>query len=108
MQGMPSIDWARASSDPRFLALLRRRSRFLWALMAFSVGYYFLLPVGAAYQQALFRTRIYGPLNVGLVFALSEFVVAWLVAYLYTRAASRDFDRLAQAIVDGYAAESEG
>jgi uncharacterized membrane protein (DUF485 family) len=108
MPQTPSIDWARVSADPRFLALAARRTRFLWRLMGFSVAYYFLLPVGAAYAQHVFRIRLYGPINVGLLFALSQFVVAWFVAFLYTRAASRDFDRLAREIVDGCVAGSGG
>jgi uncharacterized membrane protein (DUF485 family) len=36
--------------------------------------------------------------NVGLAFALSEFLMAWLVAFLYSRVANREFDRLAMDI----------
>jgi uncharacterized membrane protein (DUF485 family) len=108
MSQTPSIDWARVSADPRFLALATRRARFLWSLMGISVVYYFLLPVGAAYALDFFRIRLFGPINVGLVFALSEFVVAWFVAFLYTRVASRRFDRLAQEIVDASFVRSGG
>jgi uncharacterized membrane protein (DUF485 family) len=58
-----------------------------------SVVYYFLLPIGAAYYQDLFKVRVWGVVNVGLLFALSEFVVAWAIALVYSRKASRDFDR---------------
>ena len=70
-----TIDWVAIEAHPRFQELHRRKSRFLWGLMTFSVLYYFLLPIGAAYAPALFRHRVWGPLNVGLVFALSEFVI---------------------------------
>jgi uncharacterized membrane protein (DUF485 family) len=93
-----SVDWVALEAHPRFRELHRRKSRFLWGLMAFSVLYYFLLPVGAAYWPALFRHRVWGPLNVGLLFALSEFVVAWLIAFLYSRHASRHFDSMAAEI----------
>src|SRR4029453_7702147 len=74
-----SVDWVAIEAHPRFRELHRRKSRFLWGLMAFSVLYYFLLPIGAAYWPALFPHRVWGPINVGLLFALSEFAVAWLV-----------------------------
>ncbi len=76
-----------------------RRARFLWGLMVFSVVYYFLLPIGAAYFQELFRIKVWGPVNVGLVFALSEFVVAWGIAFFYARRANAEFDPMAAEIV---------
>jgi uncharacterized membrane protein (DUF485 family) len=98
-----SVDWDAVIADPRFQALHRRKSTFLWGLMAFSVAYYFLLPVGAAYFHELFARRVWGPINVGLVFALSEFVVAWGVAVYYSKVANAEFDRLAQDIADDVA-----
>lgn len=98
-----SIDWIAIEAHPRFQELHRRKSRFLWGLMAFSVLYYFLLPVGAAYWPGLFRRQVWGAVNVGLLFALSEFAVAWLVAFFYSRHASRTFDAMAAEI--GRAAE---
>lgn len=92
------IDWIVIEAHPRFQELHRRKSRFLWGLMAFSVLYYFLLPVGAAYWTQLFRRQIWGPVNIGLVFALSEFIVAWFVAFIYSRHASRHFDAMAAEI----------
>jgi len=67
-------------------------------LMAFSVVYYFLLPIGAAYFQDLYKIRVWGVVNVGLLFALSEFAVAWTIALVYSRRANREFDALAAAI----------
>ena len=94
-------DWRALEADARFQALHRRKVRFLWGLMAFSVAYYFALPVGAGYFPELFRTRLAGPINVGLLFALSEFVVAWLVAFVYARRAGAEFDALAAEISAG-------
>jgi uncharacterized membrane protein (DUF485 family) len=63
--------------------------------MVFSVAYYFLLPVGAAYFQDLFKVKVYGPVNVGILFALSEFIVAWAIAFYYARKANAEFDTAA-------------
>ena len=93
-----SIDWAAVIADPRFQRLRRRKTAVLWGLMAISVAYYFALPIGAAYFQDLFRIRVWGVINVGLLFALSEFFVAWAIAFYYSRIANREFDRLAAEI----------
>ena len=65
--------------------------------MAFSVVYYFALPLGAAYLTDVFKIKVWGPINVGLVFALSEFIVAWGIAFIYSRRAAQ-FDAMAEAI----------
>jgi uncharacterized membrane protein (DUF485 family) len=43
--------------------------------------------------------KVWGPLNVGILFALSEFVVAWAVAYYYARRANREFDAMARELI---------
>jgi uncharacterized membrane protein (DUF485 family) len=90
--------------DPRFMSLPRRKTTFLWGLMAVSVAYYFLLPVGTAYFQDLFKIRVWGVVNVVLLFALSEFVVAWAIAFTYSRKASRDFDWMTADIATDFGA----
>jgi uncharacterized membrane protein (DUF485 family) len=40
--------------------------------------------------------------NIGLLFALTQFVVAWLVAFYYSRRAGSEFDRLAREIAADY------
>ncbi len=108
MQSADSIDWAAVIADPRFQRLHRRKSSFLWGLMAFSVAYYFALPIGAAYFQDVFRIRVFGVINVGLLFALSEFVVAWAIALFYSRIANREFDALAGEIAADVGRRSRG
>ena len=93
------VDWRAIAAEPRFQALHHKKSAFLWGLMVFSVVYYFLLPIGAAYFQELYKIKVWGPINVGLLFALSEFIVAWGIAFVYSRRANAEFDALASAIV---------
>ena len=97
-----NIDWNAVIADPRFQALHRRKQSFLTGLMIFSVVFYFLLPIGAAYFQDLYKTKVWGVVNFGLLFALFQFVVAWGVAIYYSRVANRDFDRMAREIAADY------
>ena len=96
------MDWIAIDQDPRFQALHAKKSRFLWGLMIFSIIYYFALPIGAAYFQDLYKTKVWGVVNFGLLFALLQFVVAWSVAIYYSRVANRDFDRMAREIAADY------
>jgi uncharacterized membrane protein (DUF485 family) len=94
------MNWAAIDADPRFQALHRKKTTFLWGLMIFSVIYYFMLPIGAAYFQDLFKIKVWGVVNVGILFALSEFVVAWTIAYVYSKKANAEFDTMAQEIIN--------
>lgn len=97
----PQLDWSAIDRDPRFRTLHARKASFLWGLMAFAIVYYFLLPIGAAYFTEIFKVKLFGVINFGIAFALSQFIVAWGMAYYYARRASQ-FDAMAQAIADEY------
>jgi len=102
MATAPNIDWNAVIADPRFQILHRRKQGFLTGLMIFSVFFYFLLPVGAAYFQDLYKVKVWGVVNFGLLFALLQFIVAWGIAIYYSRVANRDFDRMAREIAADY------
>ena len=72
--------------------------------MVFSLIYYFLLPIGAAYYQDLYKIKVWGVVNVGIVFALSEFIVAWGIAFIYSKKANAEFDAMAQEIINDFKA----
>ena len=93
------MNWQAIDADLRFQRLHREKSRFLWSLMAFAIAFYLMLPLGAAWFPEVFRTQVWGPVNVGLLFALSEFLMAWGVAFFYARVAGRRFDRMAEELL---------
>lgn len=94
-----SINWVAIDNDPRFQRLHSRKVAFLSWLMIFSTVYYFLLPIGAAYFQELFKTKVFGVVNFGILFALSQFIVAWGIAGYYT-AKAKEYDAMAQELID--------
>lgn len=95
---MKPMNWVAIDTDPRFQELHSKKTRFLWGLMVFSIVYYFLLPIGAGYFTDLFKIKVWGPINVGIMFALSEFIVAWGIAWIYARRANTEFDAMAVEI----------
>jgi uncharacterized membrane protein (DUF485 family) len=96
---MTSLEWGAIVADPRFQVLHRKKQAFLSGLMIFSVVFYFLLPIGAAYFPALYSIKVWGPINVGLLFALSQFAVAWGIAFYYSWRANNEFDAMARELV---------
>jgi len=100
MMSITPIQWNAVVRDARFVELHRRKSRFAWTLMAVSLAYYLTLLIAAAYFQNVFRLKVWGVLNVGLLFALSQFLMTWFITIYYVRTANSDFDKMALAIAD--------
>ena len=98
-----NIHWEAVEADPRFKSLHRDKNKFLWRMMLFALVYFFCLPIATAYFQAFFKIKIWGVINLGLMFALSQFVVAWLIAMIYAKRANAEFDvRAAELIKDAH------
>ena len=85
-------DWDVVAANPEFKALMRAKKRFIIPATLFFVAYYFALPILVGYAPKFMATPVLGPVNIAYLFALSQFFVAWFIAYLYVRAASR-FDQ---------------
>jgi uncharacterized membrane protein (DUF485 family) len=87
-----SPDWKSLAEKPQFVALMREKRRFVVRATVFFILYYFALPVLVGWFPELMKRRVAGPVNLAYLFALSQFVMAWVLAWLYVRAAER-FDR---------------
>ena len=97
-----SGDWERIAHSPAFEDLMAAKARFIVPATLFFVVYYFALPVLVGYAPEFMSRPVIGVVNIAYLFALSQFVVAWIIAWLYTRAASR-FDKQGEQILDDLA-----
>jgi uncharacterized membrane protein (DUF485 family) len=95
MSNVPN--WSAIASTERFRALLREKRRFLVPATLFFLVYYFALPILVGYFPELMKRTVWGPVNIAYLFALSQFVMAWILAGLYVRAAKR-FDTIAAGL----------
>ena len=96
----PKIHWSAISDDARFKALHGDKNKFLWCMMLFALIFYFLLPMSTAYFQPILKIKIWGVINLGLIFALSQFAIAWMIAIIYAKRANTEFDVRAKALVE--------
>src|SRR4030081_3137312 len=92
------VHWEGLEETPEFRELVRARWRFVAPATVFFLVYYFALPLSNGLFPSVMRTEIIGHINLAYVFALSQFVMAWLLAYFYIRQAGRVFDPLAEAV----------
>jgi uncharacterized membrane protein (DUF485 family) len=92
-------DWRKVEKCPDFRKLIQARKRFILPAFVFFCAYYFTLPVLAGWFPDLMKAKVFGPVNFGYLFALSQFFMAWTVALLYVRAANR-FDKMAKDVLE--------
>jgi uncharacterized membrane protein (DUF485 family) len=81
--------------DPEMVELERRHRRFVWPATVFFLIYYLALNVLAGTSPDLMGTKLVGEFTFGYLFALSQFLMAFVVAWVYSRWAARRIDPLA-------------
>ena len=96
--GQGDIDWIAAEKSPEFQELVSTRNRFVVPATIFFLVWYlgFIFLAGSA-KDFMGREFIFDGLTVGYVLALSQFVMVWVLAWVYIKKADRDFDPLARA-----------
>ena len=92
-------EWDRVAASREFKDLMATKKIFVIPAFVFFLAYYFALPILVGYAPAFMSTKVIGNVNLAYLFALSQFFMAWTVAWLYVRAAG-DFDKLAKDIID--------
>ena len=91
-------DWAAIERTPEFRALVRAKRAFIIPATLFFVVYYFALPALVGYWPDLMSTRVTGNINLAYLFALSQFVMAWVIMAIYIRRAQR-YDRMVEQLL---------
>ena len=97
----PTPDWEKLEEKPEFRALLARKAKFIISSTIFFVVYYFALLILVGWFPDFMKKEVLGRLNVAYLFALSQFFMAWGLAWIYTRQAAQ-WDKLAAAIIKNH------
>jgi uncharacterized membrane protein (DUF485 family) len=100
-------DWDRVAANQEFKDLLAAKARFIVPASLFFMTYYFTLPILVGYAPEFMSQPVIGPVNLAYLFALSQFFMAWTVAWLYMRAANR-FDEAGKRILSHLAQQKSG
>ena len=95
---LSAADWKSISADPDFQRLLAAKRRFLVPATIFFIVYYLALPISVGYFPEIMKQPVWGRLNWAYLFALSQFLMTWIMAGLYVSAARR-WDQQSAALV---------
>jgi uncharacterized membrane protein (DUF485 family) len=91
-------DWDAIAADADFKRLLVSKARFIIPATLFFIVYYFTLPVLVGWFPKFMDQKVLGEVNLAYLFALSQFFMAWILAFLYMAAAA-GWDRQAAALL---------
>jgi uncharacterized membrane protein (DUF485 family) len=100
-------DWDRVAANEEFKDLLAAKARFIVPASLFFMTYYFALPILVGYAKEFMSQPVIGPVNLAYLFALSQFFMAWTVAWVYMRAANR-FDEMGKRILSHLENQKQG
>jgi uncharacterized membrane protein (DUF485 family) len=90
------VDWEAVEQSPEFRELIRRKKAFVLPATIFFLAWYFGFIILAGYAPDFMgREFITDGLTVGYALALSQFVMTWVLGWLYLRRADDTFDPLA-------------
>jgi uncharacterized membrane protein (DUF485 family) len=82
-------DWAAIEAHPDFTALKKAKLRFIIPGTIFFLAYYMALPILVGFWPAVMKAPVWGKVNWAYLFALSQFIMTWVVCALYVRTARR-------------------
>jgi uncharacterized membrane protein (DUF485 family) len=105
----PEIDWEAAERSPEFRELVRKRRAFVVPATAFFLIWYFGFIILAGYAPDFMGEEfLTDGVTVGYALALTQFIMTWVLGWMYLRRADRQFDplaaRAAERALDGGAA----
>lgn len=91
-------DFSAIRQTPEFRRLRSRLTRFVLPAAGLFLGWYLVFMLLATYAPGLMTTAVLGLVNVGLLFALAQFVIMIGIMVAYGRFAKRHVDPEVEAL----------
>ena len=102
------LDWESIEGSREFQELVHKRRSFVLPATIFFLAYYMAFILLAGYAKDFMASSVYEGLTVGYTLALTQFVMVFVLGVMYLRRADRDYDPLAQRVVDTAGREATG
>jgi len=96
----PSYDWERIEQSPEFQELVHKRRSFVLPATIFFLAYYMGFILLTGYAEDFMASSVYQGLTVGYCLALTQFLMVFVLGIMYLKRSDRDYDPLAQRVVD--------
>ena len=90
------VDWHGIERSKEFRELVKKRRSFVVPATIFFLAYYMAFIIVAGYAPDFMAESVYEGLTVGYCYALTQFVMVFVLGIWYLRKADREFDPLAE------------
>ncbi|NUT48245.1 MAG: DUF485 domain-containing protein [Saccharothrix sp.] len=91
-------NWVEVQDSPDFRELRRRLRSFVFPMAGLFLAWYLLYVLLADYAHGFMSQKVFGNINVGLIFGLLQFVSTFVITTLYVRHANKNLDPTAEKI----------
>ena len=91
-------EFAEVQESAEFGELRRSYRSFAFPLTIAFIAWYLLYVLLSNYAGGFMGTKLFGNINVALVFGIAQFVTTFLIAWWYSRHAAAKLDPKAEAI----------
>jgi uncharacterized membrane protein (DUF485 family) len=94
----PAVGWN--DQDQLITLLIRKKLRLIGTLTALYMLSYVGLMVLAGFARPFMAEKLVGSVNIGFVLIAANYLLAWVLALIYVRAANSTFDPLVARMID--------
>ena len=95
-----TVNWEAVQDSPDFRKLRHALRSFVFPVTVAFLVWYFSYVLCAAFARDFMDTKVFGNINIGLLFGLLQFVTTFLIALLYARHMNSKFDPEADQLRD--------
>ena len=99
------VDWKGIERSEEFRELVSRRRRFVVPATIFFLAYYMAFIIVAGYAPDFMAESVYQGLTVGYCYALTQFLMVFVLGIWYLRKAEKEFDPLSDAVAEAALAD---
>ena len=96
------------AASPEFTELRKLYRGFVFPATVAFLAWYLLYVLMSNWATGFMNTRLFGNINVALVFGLLQFVTTFVLAWIYSRFSTARLDPLARELNDRYEAGKHG
>jgi uncharacterized membrane protein (DUF485 family) len=97
-QATPEDRYLAVQRSDEFVGLRRALRRFVFPMTVAFFLWYALYVILCAYARDFMSIKVFGHINVALIFGLLQFVTTFVIAWLYSRYAEKNLDPVADRI----------
>lgn len=83
------VDWEAVLASEHFQRLARKRRNTIVGLGVLAAIYYFSIPALIAWAPAFFKIRLMPGINLGTIFAVSQYPFGGAIAYVFLRSTAQ-------------------